>query len=87
MSNPDTDDEQAGPSAHLRARLEELRRQPKNARWAVFKDRVAIVAVILVLALFVFMMIDGSIGNFRCSFVQFITFECNRWDAKPKRWE
>jgi hypothetical protein len=32
------------------------------------------------------MMIDGSIENFRCSFVQFITFQCNRWDAAPKPW-
>jgi hypothetical protein len=32
------------------------------------------------------MMIDGSSENFRCSFVQFITFECNRWGASPKPW-
>jgi hypothetical protein len=51
------------------------------------KDWLAIAAVILVLAFLVFMMIDGSIENLRCSFVQFITFECNRWDAAPKPWD
>jgi hypothetical protein len=67
------------PWADIRARLEDLGRQQGGGRWAVIKDRLAIVAVIVVLALFLFFMIDGSIMNFRCSFVQFITFECNRW--------
>lgn len=65
--------------AVIQARLEDLGRQQQSGRWAVIKDRLAIVAVILVLALFLFLMIDGSIVNFRCSIVQFITFECNRW--------
>ena len=57
-----------------------------DERWAVVKDRLAIAAVILSLVLLLFMMIDGSIVNFRCSFMQFITFECNRWDASWKSW-
>jgi hypothetical protein len=67
------------PWADIRARLEDLGRQPGGGRFAVIKDRLAIVAVILVLLLFMFFMIDGSIMNFRCSFVEFITLECNRW--------
>jgi hypothetical protein len=67
------------PWADIRARLEDLGRQQGGGRWAVLKDRLAIGAVILVLLLFFFLMIDGSIMNFRCSFVEFITFECNRW--------
>jgi len=50
-----------------------------KGRWTTLKDRLAIVVVILVLALLVFLMIDGSIVNFRCTFAEFITFECNRW--------
>ena len=51
----------------------------KNERWLVFKDRLAIALVILSLLALLFMMIDGSIMNFRCSFTEFITFQCNRW--------
>ena len=67
------------PWAEIRTRLEDLGREQDGGRWAVLKDRLAIVAVILVLALFLFLMIDGSIVNFRCSFVEHITFVCNRW--------
>jgi hypothetical protein len=52
--------------------------QRKNVR-ALIKDRLAIVAVILVLAFLAFLMIDGSFVNFRCTFAEFVTFECNRW--------
>ena len=51
----------------------------KNERWLVFKDRLAIALVVLCLLALLFMMIDGSIMNFRCSFTEFITFQCNRW--------
>jgi len=67
------------PWADIRARLEDLGRRKDGGRWAAVKDRLAIVAVILVLALLMFFMIDGSIVNFRCSFVEHITFVCNRW--------
>jgi hypothetical protein len=73
--------------ADLRSRFADLGRRQESGRWAFIKDRLAIVAVILVLAFLVFMMVDGSIENFRCTFVQFITFECNRWDAAPKSWQ
>ena len=53
--------------------------QRKPGRWARVRDRLAIVAVVLVLAFLVFMMFDGSITNFRCTFAEFVTFECNRW--------
>jgi len=58
----------------------------RDDRWATIKDRLAIVGVVIALLLLLFMMVDGSIMNFRCSFVQFITFECNRWDASDKPW-
>jgi hypothetical protein len=70
----------------VKDRYHDIYRPTGRARWAVIRDRLAVVAVILVLAFLVFMMIDGSIENLRCSFVQFITFECNRWDAAPKPW-
>lgn len=81
MSKQELDKQQdKDPWADIRARLEDLGRQQEDGgRLAVVKDRLAIVAVILVLALFLFFMIDGSIMNFRCSFVEYITFVCNRW--------
>ena len=51
----------------------------RDERWLIFKDRLAVALVILSLLLLLFMMIDGSIINFDCSFTQFITFQCNRW--------
>jgi hypothetical protein len=56
-------------------------------KWAVLKDRLAIGLVIVSLLALVFFMVDGSIVNMRCSFWQFVTFECNRWDARWKPWD
>jgi hypothetical protein len=63
----------------LRSRFGDTTEQFKSTRWAEIKDRLAIIAVVLVLAFLVFMMFDGSITNFRCTFAEFVTFECNRW--------
>jgi uncharacterized integral membrane protein len=56
-------------------------------RWAVIKDRLAITGVVIALLFLLLMMIDGAVVNFRCSLWQFITFECNRWDATWKPWD
>jgi hypothetical protein len=63
----------------LRGRFGDTNEQPRRTRWAGLKDGIAIVAVILVLAFLLFMMFDGSITNFRCTFAEFVTLECNRW--------
>ncbi|MBG06403.1 MAG: hypothetical protein CMM59_20270 [Rhodospirillaceae bacterium] len=47
--------------------------------WRAVKDRLTIVAVLVVLLCVVFMMLDMAVINFQCSFGDFITFECNRW--------
>jgi hypothetical protein len=60
---------------------------PPDMRWAVIKDRLAIASVVLALLALLFLMIDGSIENPRCSFWQFIKFECNRWNASWKPWD
>ena len=56
-------------------------------KWAVVKDRLAIALVIVSLLVLLFFLVDGTIVNFRCSLWQFITFECNRWDARWKPWD
>ena len=63
----------------LERRFGDLRRGAEEGRWAGIKDRLAIVALILVLAFLGFMMFDGAMTNFRCTFAEFVTFECNRW--------
>ena len=66
--------------ADVRSRYADIYQPPgRRGRWARVSDRLAIVAVVLVLAFLVFMMFDGSITNFRCTFAEFVTFECNRW--------
>lgn len=83
MPNPDSDDKPGNQYLEdLRRRLGEGGEAPGGGRWASIKDRLAIVAVILVLAFIVFMMLDGAIVNFRCTFAEFITLECNRWGGE-----
>jgi hypothetical protein len=60
---------------------------PDPGRWATIKDRLAIASVVVVLLVLLFLMIDGSIENYRCRFTEFITFQCNRWDAREKPWD
>jgi len=67
------------PWADIRARLDNLGPEQGDGRWAAIKDRCAIAAVILILLLLIFLMIDGWVVNFRCSLVEHITFVCNRW--------
>ena len=57
------------------------------SKWAAAKDRLGIALVVVSLLLLLFFMVDGSIVNMRCSFWQFVTFDCNRWDARWKPWD
>ena len=57
------------------------------SRWATFKDRLAIVSVVVALLLLLFLMIDGSIENYQCTFTEFISFKCNRWNARFTPWD
>jgi hypothetical protein len=50
-----------------------------DSHWRAIKDRLAVVAAIVVLLVLFFMMLDQAVINFRCSFGDFITFDCNRW--------
>lgn len=61
--------------------------KPANDRWAAVKDRLGIFGVILAVLVLLFFLVDGAVENFRCSFGQFVTFQCNRWDARPKPWD
>lgn len=84
MSTQPPDNGQDDLLADIKSRFGDLYQAPKekNKRWPRIKDRLAITAVILVLAIFVFLMVDGSIMNFRCTFAEFVTLECNRWSGE-----
>lgn len=75
---PDTQ-QAKDPWADIRTRLDDLGPGQDGGRWAEIKDRLAMAAVVLILLLLIFLMIDGWIVNFRCSLVEHITFVCNRW--------
>ncbi len=51
------------------------------------KYRLIIAAVLLSLMLLFLMMFEGAVFNFQCSLYDFLTFECNRWNARFKPWE
>jgi hypothetical protein len=62
-------------------------REPDTiSKWAVLKDRLGIAAVIVSLLILLFFMFDGSIMNFQCSFTEFVSLKCNRYDARPRPW-
>lgn len=52
-----------------------------ESRWVTIKYWLSIAGMVLALLLLLLMMMDGTVLNFRCSFVEFITFECNRWGS------
>ena len=58
-----------------------------ESRWDIIKYRLTMALVVVLLLGLVFMMVDGAIINFQCSFWDFITFDCNRWDASFKGWK
>jgi hypothetical protein len=59
----------------------------RGTKWAIIKDRLAVAGVIIALLALLFFLVDGTIVNLRCSFWQFVTFECNRWDARWRPWD
>ena len=82
MSKPELDKNQRDGDrwADIRSRYADIYQAPREGgRWASAKDRLAILAVILVLALLGFLLMDGWVENYRCTFAEFVTFECNRW--------
>lgn len=80
MSKEPVDNRQDDLVADIKSRFGDLYQAPtEHNRWSRIKDRLAIAAVILSLALLAFIMMDGWVVNFRCSFAEFVTFECNRW--------
>jgi hypothetical protein len=66
---------------------EEEEEDPKTVRRKIWRDRLAIAGVVLALIVLVFMMFTDAVENYQCSPWQFVTFQCNRFDAKFKPWE
>ena len=68
--------------------MQETKREPEDREslWVVIKYRLTMTLVVVLLLVLVFMMVDGAVMNFQCSFWDFITLECNRWDAAFKPW-
>jgi len=69
--------------------MSEARHEPEkqDSRWTIIKYRLTLALVVAMLLILVFMMVDGAVINFQCSFWDFITFKCNRWDAAFKPWQ
>jgi len=69
--------------------MQEAKHEPEKqeSRWTIIKYRLTMALVVVMLLGLVFMMVDGSVINFQCSFTDFITFKCNRWDAAFKPWK
>ena len=58
-----------------------LRMKNHYTPWDAAKYWLSIASVIAMLMFLVILMFDGAVTNGQCTFAQFITFECNRWDA------
>jgi hypothetical protein len=61
--------------------------QRKREKRLVRKDRMAMAAVTAALLVLVLMMFSGAVMNFQCSTWDMLKLECNRFDAKFKKWE
>lgn len=57
------------------------------SNWAAWKDRLGIGLVIVSLLIMLFFMFEGAVMNFQCSFTEFLSLKCNRYDARPKPWD
>ncbi len=53
----------------------------------VLKYRLSIGGVIFALLFILFMMFSDAVFNFQCPVIDFITFQCNRFDADFKPWK
>ena len=61
-------------------------RQP-DSKADILKYRLSIAGVIISILLFVFMMFSDAVFNFQCPVIDFVTFQCNRFDGTFKSWE
>lgn len=53
----------------------------------ILKYRLSIGGVIFALLFILFMMFSDAVFNFQCPVMDFITFQCNRFDASFKPWK
>ena len=75
------------PRRRLGLHLSSEDEDPATTRRKVIKDRLAIIGAILLFAILVFFMFADAVENYQCTPWQFVTFECNRFDAKFKPWD
>ncbi|MBT4700941.1 MAG: hypothetical protein HOB79_07670 [Rhodospirillaceae bacterium] len=57
-----------------------LSNEPQLSTWEKIKLYLVIAGVIFSLVLFVAMMFEGTMFNFDCFLIDFLSFECNRWN-------
>ena len=60
---------------------------PAATRRKARRDRIAIAGAIVALLFFIFMLFTDAVMNFQCRPWEFVTFQCNRFDADFKPWE
>ncbi len=75
------------PRRRLGLHLSSEDEDPAVTRRKVIKDRLAITGAILLFVILLFFMFTDAVENYQCSPWQFVTFKCNRFDAKFKPWD
>ena len=66
---------------------DEQRPPSPETKMDVLKYRLSIGGVVFSLLFILFMMFSDAVFNFQCPVIDFITFQCNRFDAAFKPWE
>ena len=59
--------------------MDDESKKSRETTWGIIKYRLTMLGVVLILVLLVLLMVDGTVFNFDCSFLDFISFQCNRW--------
>ena len=61
--------------------------EKRDSKWTAIKYYLTMALMVVMLLGLAFMMVDGAVINFQCSFTDFVTLKCNRWDAAFKPWK
>lgn len=84
LPDPSEDDPRRRLGLTIRSSDEEM---PETTRADKVKGRLAILGAILLILILAFMMFMDSIENFQCRPWEYVTFQCDRFDAQFKSWE
>ena len=84
LPDPADDDPRRRLGLTIRSSEDELPEPTRKDRVKIWLSGIGAIALLLMLG---FMMFADTVENFQCSPWKYITFQCDRFDAKFKPWD